>query len=318
MLTQKMNVKGNDLTTYQMRMPYVLEAAYILHLEQMLDKAKASPEGRDTRSGKVHGLWDLDLECDLGAGAFPLLHGKKVAGKPLRGELAAFLHGATNAADFRAFGCDFWDQNANETQGWLANPNRKGVDDLGRIYGAQWMGWKDHKGDPVNQMNDLVQGLICQPYERAHIVSAWNVGEMALMALRPCHVMFQCYVTDEGQLNLKMYQRSADWFLGVPFNLASYGLLLLWLCQKTGLDPGKLKITFGDAHLYDNHIEAAKTYLKQWESLNSQRDRLDPFLVTVQANRADRGDIFVEPPDANHFKISGYRSMPAVPAPMAP
>lgn len=315
MLNQKLNVKGQELTIRQMQMPYALELDYVRTLEKMLDKYKANPEGRDTRSGKVHGLWDVDLECDLSDGFFPLLHGKKVAVKPVKGELCGFLGGATSAADFRALGCNIWDQNANETQGWLDNPARKGVDDLGRIYGAQWMDWRSGSAS-TNQMTNLIDGLINQPYERGHIVSAWNVGEMHLMALKPCHVMFQCYVTEDGELNLKMFQRSADWFLGVPFNLASYGLLLLWLCQKTGYEPGKLKITFGDAHLYDNHIVAAHTYLDQWEKLNHQK--VDPFIVTVVGNKREPSDRCSRAPDPHDFTVTGYAPMPAVPAPMAP
>lgn len=310
---QSLRLKGQGMVVRVMEAPRNLEEQYAVLLEKLLKKSKTFPQGRETRSGKVHSLWDENLECDLGAGEAPFLYGKSLPLKSVIGELCSFLHGHTNAADFREFGTKIWDANANETEGWLNNPARKGQDDLGRIYGAQWTDWP-RAGVPdarINQINGLIQSLITQPHERGHLVSAWNVGELHLMALKPCHVMFQCYVCDEGRLHLKMFQRSADWFLGVPFNLASYGLLLLWLSQRVGLRPGKLKITFGDLHLYDNHTVQANKYLSQYREVYSpQAKRRVPVWVAI----ADVPGM----PTPEDFSITSYEPAPAIPAPMAP
>lgn len=318
-LVQKLKLNGETATVRVMEAPVSLENQYANLLRKLLEKSRQFPQGRDTRSGKVHGLWDEDLVCDLGAGEAPFLYGKSLPLKSVIGELCSFLHGHTNAADFRNFGTNIWNANANQTPSWLENPARKGEDDLGRIYGAQWTDWPQTSpaATPrnVNQINEIIRTLTTQPKERAHLVSAWNVGELHLMALKPCHVMFQCYVCDEGRLHLKMYQRSADWFLGVPFNLASYGLLLLWLSQRVGRQPGKLKITFGDLHLYDNHKVQAQKYLDQLEELrlrSSKQGRgLDcPVWVAI----SDCTGM----PTPDDFCVSGYDPAPAIPAPMAP
>lgn len=310
-LVQRIKLNGQEATARVMEAPVNLEKQYAGLLEKLLQKSRAFPQGRETRSGKVHSLWDETLECDLGEGEAPFLFGKSLPLKSVIGELCSFLHGHTNAADFRAFGTKIWDTNANTTEGWLKNPARKGEDDLGRIYGAQWTDWPkaESVGERVNQISALIHSLTTQPKERGHIVSAWNVGELHLMALKPCHVMFQCYVCDEAKLHLKMYQRSADWFLGVPFNLASYGLLLLWLAQRVGLRPGKLKITFGDLHLYDNHLNQAHKYLAQFQDVYLGKRR-PPVWVAI----ADTPGM----PTPDDFCVSGYEPAPAIHAPMAP
>lgn len=322
MLLQTFDVAGTRVNTYLTKRNYTAETEYANILQSLLDLAHTG-EARMTRSGPVFAKFDTSVSCDMSEG-FPLLHGRKLPFKSIKAELCGFLKGCTSAAQFRILGTGIWDANANVTEGWLRNPARKGVDDLGRIYGAQWTDWPkaDDPRAAINQINQLIKGLIQDPFERAHIVSAWNVGELHLMSLKPCHVMFQCFVSDNHELSLKMYQRSADWFLGVPFNMpfnmASYGLLLLWLCQMTGYAPGKLKIEFGDYHLYDNHIEAAQTYLKQLETYEEKIS--EPLVMSVVGNKVPQEVIpdFIDAPDPQHFQLAGYRPMGAVSAPMAP
>lgn len=324
MLNQKMNLNGLGLTTRVMKRDYELECRYAEVTEDLLRRAKDDKNARNTRSGKTFGLWDTNLECDMRDGYFPLLFGKKVGLTSVIAELVSFLRGYDSASDFREMGTKIWDANANVSEGWLNNPARKGEDDLGRIYGVQWTDWKRAgDGAGINQIDALIKGLISDPFERSHLVSAWNVGELHLMALKPCHVMFQCYVDSDYCLHLKMFQRSADWFLGVPFNLASYGFLLLWLCQRTGYSPGKLKIEFGDYHLYANHQEAAKVYLEQRNQMESSpHGGPGQFMVTVAGNKFGdpvnptmRGCFGV---NTSHFAVAGYDPKPAIPAPMAP
>ena len=325
MLNQKTILNGLGLTTRLMTRDYELESQYAEITEDLLRLAKDDKNARNTRSGKTFGSWDAALECDMRDGHFPLLHGKKVGTKSVIAELVSFLRGYDNAADFREMGTKIWDANANVTQGWLSNPARKGEDDLGRIYGVQWTDWQRPDGVPVNQIHQLIKGLIDNPFERGHIVSAWNVGELHLMALKPCHVMFQCYVDTDYCLHLKMFQRSADWFLGVPFNLASYGFLLLWLCQRTGYAPGKLKIEFGDYHLYANHVDQAKLYLDQRQDMENSVHKTDidgQFLVMVAGNKMGEASSCVNKGvfevNTSHFDVAGYTPRPAIDAPMAP
>lgn len=232
------------------------------------------------------------LKFDLTEG-FPAMTTKKLAFKTMVGELIGFLQGKTSAADFRALGCNIWDQNANQNQAWLANPKRQGEDDLGRIYGAQWRDWRsvlelvDDNGlavkshyravDPATgeDAGGVYQGRIDQvlvaldtirrdPTNRRILISAWRPDEFDQMALPPCHVLYQFLVNvEKRELNLCMYQRSCDMFLGVPFNIASAALLLSIFAKMTGLRPRHFTHFLADAHIYVNHVDQVKEQLSR-------------------------------------------------------
>lgn len=179
---------------------------------------------------------------------FPLLTTKKLHLKSIIYELLWFLRGETNVRYLRAHGVSIWDEWANENG------------DLGPIYGYQWRSWPDYDGGAIDQISEAVETIKHNPDSRRIIVSAWNVGDLKEMALPPCHALFQFYVAN-GKLSLQLYQRSADIFLGVPFNIASYALLLMMMAQVTGLEAGEFIHTLGDAHIYLNHVDQVKLQL---------------------------------------------------------
>lgn len=189
------------------------------------------------------------LRFDLSEG-FPLLTTKKLHLKSILHELLWFLQGDTNTKYLNDNGVKIWNEWADE------NGN------LGHIYGYQWRSWPTPDGKTIDQVSNVVQSIQQNPDSRRHIVSAWNVGELNKMALPPCHILFQFYVA-EGKLSCQLYQRSADIFLGVPFNIASYSFLLMMMAQVTGLQPGEFIHTLGDAHIYLNHEEQAKLQLSR-------------------------------------------------------
>ena len=203
---------------------------------------KGDRTGTGTRS-----IFGYQMRFDLRDG-FPLLTTKKLHLRSIIHELLWFLQGNTNIAYLKENGVSIWDEWADE-QG-----------ELGPIYGHQWRSWDCADGRTVDQISNLIHDIRTNPDSRRLIVSAWNVGEIERMALPPCHVMFQFYVCN-GQLSCQLYQRSADVFLGVPFNIASYALLLMMVAQVTGLEPRYFIHTLGDAHLYKNHLEQARLQL---------------------------------------------------------
>jgi thymidylate synthase len=187
------------------------------------------------------------MRFDLADG-FPLMTTKKLHLKSIIHELLWFLKGDTNTRYLNEHGVRIWNEWANE-QG-----------DLGHIYGYQWRSWPTPDGENIDQISNVVDSIKNSPDSRRHIVSAWNVGELHQMALPPCHILFQFYVA-EGTLSCQLYQRSADIFLGVPFNIASYSFLLMMMAQVTGLKPGEFIHTLGDAHIYLNHLDQVKLQL---------------------------------------------------------
>ncbi len=189
------------------------------------------------------------MRFDLREG-FPVITTKKLHLKSIIHELLWFLRGDTNVRYLRENGVSIWDEWADERG------------ELGPVYGRQWRSWPTADGGTVDQMSDLIQRIRTDPDSRRLVISAWNVGELPRMALPPCHVLFQFYVLD-GRLSCQLYQRSADIFLGVPFNIASYALLTMMVAQVTGLQPGEFIHTFGDAHLYINHIQQARLQLSR-------------------------------------------------------
>lgn len=219
---------------------------YLDFLQHILDNGidKRDRTGTGTRS-----VFGYQMRFDLAAG-FPLVTTKRLHVKSIIHELLWFLQGDTNVRYLQDRGVSIWDEWADENG------------DLGPIYGRQWRSWTAADGNTIDQIRNVVDLIRADPDSRRLIVSAWNVGDLPRMALPPCHVLFQFYVA-QGRLSCQLYQRSADVFLGVPFNIASYSLLTLMLAQVTGLQPGEFVHSFGDAHLYANHLEQARTQLQR-------------------------------------------------------
>lgn len=237
-------------------------------LQKVLDEGVRKPNrtGIDTL-----GIIGAHMQFDMADG-FPAVTVKKLAWKTAIAEMLGFLRGYTNAAEFRALGCNVWDQNANENQEWLNNPHRQGEDDLGRIYGAQARSWR-HTGphgrfDLIDQLRPIYNDLKAGCDNRREIVSHWNPGEMqhafghSYMALPPCHLLYQFGIQD-GRLHLSMYQRSCDMALGVPFNIAGYSWLLMVMAEITGLEPSVFNHFLHDVHIYDSQIDGVKTMLER-------------------------------------------------------
>ncbi len=254
-----------------------------LVLEQ--GKPKADRTGTGTRS-----VFGAQARFRLAEG-FPLLTTKKLHVKSIIHELLWFLRGDTNVKYLHDHGVTIWDEWANERG------------DLGRIYGAQWCDWRTADGRSINQIDRVIERIRRDPDSRRLIVSAWNVGELEQMALPPCHTLFQFFVLG-GELSCQLYQRSADLFLGVPFNIASYSLLTLMIAQVCGLKPGDFVHTFGDLHLYANHLEQARLQLAR-EPRPLAALKLNPAVTDIHAFRYE------------DFALIGYNPHPAIKAPIA-
>lgn len=219
---------------------------YLDLLQHVLDNGTLKNDRTGTGTKSVFGY---QMRFNLEDG-FPMLTTKKLHLKSIIYELLWFLKGDTNVKYLQENGVRIWNEWADENG------------DLGHIYGYQWRSWPDYNGGYIDQISDVVETLKKNPDSRRIIVSAWNVADIPKMALPPCHAFFQFYVAD-GKLSLQLYQRSADIFLGVPFNIASYSLLLLMMAQVTGLKPGEFIHTLGDAHIYTNHFEQVNEQLKR-------------------------------------------------------
>lgn len=255
------------------------------------------------------------LKFDLRKG-FPIVTTKRLAFNACKGELLAFLRGYTNAADFRKLGCNFWDQNANENKAWLANPNRKGVDDLGRIYGAQWRSWAGAMNDdwteqknPIDQVQVAIDTIKNDPTNRRIIINAWRPDEFNQMALPPCHVLYQFLVNvEQNTLHLCMYQRSCDMFLGVPMNISSAALFLSIMSELTGYRPGTFTHFLADAHIYVNHVDQVREQL-------SREPRELPELV-LRSSYVKQWQT-IEDFETDDIQLRGYDPHPAIRAEMA-
>jgi thymidylate synthase len=214
----------------------------------LLDHVLKNGEERKDRTGTgTIGVFGYQMRFNLEEG-FPLLTTKKLHVRSIIHELLWFLKGDTNIKYLKKNKVSIWDEWADE------------YGELGPIYGYQWRSWPGTDGKHYDQISQLIQGIRTKPYSRRHIINAWNVADIDKMALPPCHVLFQFYVSN-GKLSCQLYQRSADLFLGVPFNIASYSLLLMMVAQATDLQPFEFIHTFGDAHIYLNHIEQVKLQL---------------------------------------------------------
>lgn len=247
---------------------------------------------RDDRTGVgARSVFGRQMRFDLSAG-FPLLTTKRVHFKSIVVELLWFLRGDTNVRWLQERGVTIWDEWADPETG-----------DLGPVYGKQWRSWAAPDGRSIDQIVRLIDGLKSNPHSRRHIVSAWNPADVDDMALPPCHCLFQFFVA-EGRLSCQLYQRSADVFLGVPFNIASYALLTHMLARTIGLEPGEFVHTLGDAHLYANHFEQARMQL-------TRTPRTSPRLVLNPAV----SDLFSFLPE--DIGLEGYDPHPVIKAPIA-
>ncbi|PRD57990.1 thymidylate synthase [Phyllobacterium myrsinacearum] len=261
--------------------------AYLDLLQHVLDTGvdRGDRTGTGTRS-----VFGYQMRFDLSAG-FPVLTTKKLHLKSIIHELLWFLKGETNIAYLKENGVTIWDEWADENG------------DLGPVYGYQWRSWPAPDGRHIDQIANLVSAIKQNPYSRRLIVSAWNPALVDEMALPPCHCLFQFYVAD-GKLSCQLYQRSADIFLGVPFNIASYALLTLMVAQVTGLQPGDFVHTLGDAHLYANHFEQARLQLSR-----------TPGPLPVMRLNPDVKDLFAFTFD--DFNLENYVAGASIKAPIA-
>ncbi len=260
---------------------------YLDLLNRILDEGVEKGDRTGTGTTSVFGH---QLRFDLSCG-FPLLTTKKLHLRSIIHELLWFLKGDTNTAYLKENGVGIWDEWADEDG------------NLGPVYGHQWRSWAAPGGETIDQVSQVVEQIRENPDSRRMIVSAWNVGELESMALPPCHLLYQFYVAD-GRLSCQLYQRSADVFLGVPFNIASYALLLLMMAQVTGLQPGDFVHTFGDVHLYSNHIDQARLQLsrepRELPRMKIQREVEDIFSFRFE-----------------DFLLEGYDPHPHIKAPVA-
>lgn len=260
---------------------------YLDLLQHILDKGTFKSDRTGTGTQSVFGY---QMRFDLKQG-FPLVTTKKVHLKSIIYELLWFLKGETNIAYLKEHGVSIWNEWA-DAQG-----------ELGPVYGRQWRSWEGKNGKVVDQVTELIAQIKKNPDSRRLIISAWNVADLPEMALMPCHALFQFYVAN-GKLSCQLYQRSADVFLGVPFNIASYALLTMMIAQVCDLQPGEFIHTFGDVHIYSNHMEQVKLQLTR-----------TPYpLPTMKLNPAVK-DIFGF--SFEDFQLENYQSHPAIKAPVA-
>jgi thymidylate synthase len=260
------------------------------YLDLMDRVLKSGVEKRDRTGTGTLSIFGHQMHFDLADG-FPLLTTKKLFTKAIVYELLWFLRGATNVHWLQEKGVGIWDEWADE----------KG--ELGPVYGHQWRSWPNPGGGAIDQIANVVADIRRNPDSRRLIVTAWNPADVPKMALPPCHCLFQFYVA-EGRLSCQLYQRSADIFLGVPFNIASYALLTLMVAQVTGLEPGEFIHTFGDAHLYLNHLDQAR------EQLSRQ-----PYPLPAMHLNPEVTDIFAF--KYEDFRLEGYQAHPHIKAAVA-
>ncbi len=245
---------------------------------------KSDRTGTGTRS-----VFGRQLRFDISE-SFPLITTKRVHWRSIAYELLWFLRGDSNVKWLQDNGVTIWDEWADEDG------------DLGPVYGVQWRSWPAPNGETIDQLSDIVEQIKSNPDSRRLIVSAWNVADIPNMALAPCHAFFQFYVAD-GKLSCQLYQRSADLFLGVPFNIASYALLTVMVAQQTGLEPGEFIWTGGDVHIYDNHIEQVK------EQLSREPYPYPQLEVKKAASLYDY--------EYDDFEVKNYQHHPTIKAPVA-
>ncbi|MEM8679029.1 MAG: thymidylate synthase [Planctomycetota bacterium] len=260
---------------------------YLALIDRILSEGVEKEDRTGTGTLSVFGH---QMRFDLQAG-FPLVTTKRLHLKSIIHELLWFIQGSTNVEYLQSNGVSIWNEWADD------------AGDLGPVYGHQWRSWAGADGAAIDQLAEVIQQIRDQPDSRRLLVSAWNVGQLDQMALAPCHVLFQFYVA-EGRLSCQLYQRSADVFLGVPFNIASYALLTHLIAQVTQLEVGDFVHTLGDAHLYQNHLEQARLQQTR-DPFPLPRLRLDPNVKSIDAFRFQ------------HIEVVDYQHHPHIPAPVA-
>jgi thymidylate synthase len=253
-------------------------------------RTEGREKGDRTGTGTISVFGD-QRRYDLSDGKLPLVTTKKMHTKSIIHELLWFLKGDTNVKYLQDYGVRIWNEWADENG------------DLGPVYGKQWRSWPSYDGKTIDQLGDVINEIKTNPDSRRHIVNAWNVSDLDKMALHPCHLLFQFDVTD-GKLSLQMYQRSADTFLGVPFNIASYAMLTHMVANVTDLETGEFVHTIGDAHIYKNHFKQVD------EQLSRGPINCDTRLILP---KKDSIDDFIY----SDFEIDGYESHPAIKAPIS-
>ncbi len=261
-------------------------------LEKGIDK-------KDRTGVGARSIFGMQMRFNMEEG-FPAITTKKLAFNSMKAELLWFIKGSSDNNELMKMGCKIWEANA-EAPYW--KPKAKFPGDLGRVYGVQWRKWKNYEGKETDQLANAIRMIKEDPNSRRIIVNAWNPGEIGQMALPPCHTFFQFFAAN-GKLSLQMYQRSCDMFLGVPFNIASYSLLLHMAAQATDLKPHEFIHTLGDAHIYHNHLEQAKEQLSRKPlplpqlKLNKNIKNIDEFKIS-------------------DIELLNYQHHPAIKAPMA-
>jgi thymidylate synthase len=263
-----------------------LEIQYLDLLKEVIKNG----ERRSNRTG-VNTLCVFSREIRGPITPFPLFTTKQVAFKAMAHELLWFISGQTNIAYLKEHNVKIWNEWADENG------------DLGPVYGHQWRHWKGSDGQTYDQLEMLIQQIKSHPFSRRHIINAWNVAQIEEMALPPCHLLCQFYVTSHGKLNCKLFQRSADLFLGVPFNIASYSLLTCMIAQLCDLEPGEFVWSGTDVHIYENHLDAVQTQL-------SRKPKSPPTLSLVAQKSID--DYKIE-----HIKLHDYEHLGKISAPVA-
>lgn len=261
--------------------------AYLDLLQHVLDQGN---EKRDRTGTGTYSIFGHQMRFDLLQG-YPLVTTKKMPFKAMAYELLWFLRGDTNVQYLQDHNVKIWNPWADENG------------ELGPIYGKQWRSWPDYDGGTIDQIQDAIDTISNKPYSRRILVNAWNVAQLDEMALTPCHCLFQFYVAN-GKLSCQLYQRSADLFIGVPFNIASYALLTMMMAQVCDLEPGEFVHTFGDAHIYINHIEQVKTQLA----------RTPQQLPSLHLNPAKQN---IDDFEFEDFTLEGYDPYPPIKAPVA-
>jgi thymidylate synthase len=263
------------------------DKSYLQLLQHVLDTGEHRADRTGTGTISVFGA---QARFDLKT--FPLLTTKKLYTRAITHELLWFLKGDTNIKYLKDNKVEIWDEWANENG------------DLGRIYGAQWTDWRNQFGESINQIDEVIADIKNNPDSRRHIVCAWNPGEIKNMALPPCHALFQFYVHGNGELSCQLYQRSADIFLGVPFNIASYALLTQMVAQVCGLKVREFVHTFGDLHIYKNHVDQVKEQLSR-EPREAPTLKLNPEIMNIHDFTID------------DIEIVGYDPHPTIKAPIS-
>jgi len=265
------------------------------YLDLLTDVLETGEERGDRTGTGTLSVFGRQVRYDLREG-FPCLTTKKLHLRSIIHELLWFLKGETNISYLKENKVTIWDEWADE----------KG--DLGPVYGQQWRSWPKEDGSTIDQINNLINGLKNNPTSRRHLVSAWNVGKVDEMALPPCHLLFQFYVHDPDSerpgLSCQLYQRSADLFLGVPFNIASYALLTMMVAQVCGYEPREFVHTFGDLHLYSNHLEQAKLQLSR-NPMPLPKMQINPNVSEIDQFKFD------------DFELANYEAHPHIKAPVA-